>query len=302
MKKIFLLLALSAFITSCSTQKTASKPTKTNTQRSTTLRSRSKQKPLKEAQVKGYKMDYSNYPSIGKNDRVRFLVMHYTAGNLETSVKILTTRQVSAHYLIGDANDRNIKILVSEDDRAWHAGYSYWNGRKNLNDSSIGIEIVNLGFTSENGVKKFYPFPDYQIKKVARLMRNIVDRYHLEPTAIIGHSDIAPSRKYDPGPLFPWKKLHDNYNLGAWYNEMTKDYFITQFNYEKVNDPDFVLAVKKEFHKYGYQVNNTALWDAESRKLITTFQYHFRPANYSGYLDAETWAILKSLNQKYRTK
>ncbi|TDM00191.1 MAG: N-acetylmuramoyl-L-alanine amidase [Flavobacteriaceae bacterium] len=259
-------------------------------------------KPNVEAEVRGYKIDRTLYPSKGKNQRVKTLIMHYTAGDLPTSSMILTTRDVSAHYMVNDLDDKNINILVSEDQRAWHAGVSNWGGKDNLNDTSIGIEIVNMGFTNQGGVQTWYPFPDYQVKKVALLMKDIIERYEIEPTNVIGHSDVAPGRKFDPGPLFPWRELYENYGIGAWYEQSDVTEFMIQFNPELVNSPSFVLETKKEFEKYGYKTNGSSTWDEESKKLITAFQYHFRPSNYNGILDAETWAILKALNKKYKSK
>lgn len=96
--------------------------------------------------IKGLKIDNKTYNAIGQDDRVKILVLHYTVADYPTSLKILTERQVSAHYLVGDNRDENkVYQLVREDKRAWHAGFSYWQKRTNLNDCSIGIEIVNKG-------------------------------------------------------------------------------------------------------------------------------------------------------------
>ena len=98
-----------------------------------------------------------------------------------------------------------------------------------LNDTSIGIEIVNPGYTTDaSGAKIFPDFDEHQMKKVAALVKDIVTRYNIPPTNILAHSDIAPTRKQDPGPLFPWKRLYDEYQVGMWYDETAKQTFLNQ--------------------------------------------------------------------------
>ncbi|MCU6172541.1 N-acetylmuramoyl-L-alanine amidase, partial [Enterobacter bugandensis] len=96
--------------------------------------------------------------------------------------------------------------LVPESQRAWHAGVSYWQGRNNLNDTSIGIEIVNRGFTERMLRREWYAYNESQIELIERLTKDIVERYNIDPANVVAHSDIAPLRKSDPGPLFPWKR------------------------------------------------------------------------------------------------
>ena len=160
----------------------------------------------------------SSYTSKGQNYRQRFIILHYTALNRDSSLRVLTTDEVSAHYLISDKKSDPVYSLVDESRRAWHAGASEWKTSKNLNDSSIGIEIVNNGNVSGN----FEPFRDFQIKEVAVLVRYLADKYEIPATNILGHSDIAPQRKPDPGPLFPWEELYKKYNLGMWYDNDRK--------------------------------------------------------------------------------
>ncbi|MXV38558.1 N-acetylmuramoyl-L-alanine amidase [Flavobacteriaceae bacterium Ap0902] len=247
-----------------------------------------------------YKINDSHFPAIGQDYRQKFLILHYTALDNYRSYNVLTEQQVSSHYLINDIDDNTIDILVSESQRAWHAGYSYWLGRTNINDSSIGIEIVNPGYRIEDEQIIFFPYPEYQFKKVAKLSKNIVERYDIDPTYVLGHSDVAPQRKEDPGALFPWKRLYDEYGVGAWYEDVDKYEYIRQFPYERKDSEAFILAYQKEFAKYGYEVPQDGIWSKKMEKLTAAFQMHFRPSNYSGELDAETWAILRALNKKYR--
>ena len=190
-------------LTSCATNKPLPK-TITKVIRDTVIINSKTEQPemTRAAKLEHYKVTTDYYPSVSQDERVRFLVLHYTAINTELSLKVLTQKDVSSHYLINDYDDKQINLLVDETKRAWHAGVSKWKGLDNLNFSSIGIEIVNLG--NSGGV--YQPYPDYQIKKVGELARDIVNRYNIQPFNVVGHADIAPGRKPDPGPLFPWKK------------------------------------------------------------------------------------------------
>lgn len=241
------------------------------------------------------KVDGKTYDSVAQDRRVRFVILHYTAVDREQSVKILTNQQVSSHYLITDKAAEPVYNLVSEDNRSWHAGLSNWGRLSNLNDSSVGIEIVNLGFVEENGNMVFFPYTDDQIKKVAVLLKDIIKRYDLEPTSILGHSDIAPQRKQDPGPLFPWEELYNKYQIGMWYDNETKNAFLSSY----AGTPT-ALDVQTQLEKFGYSVNKTGQYDKQTTNVIRAFQFHFRPSKYDGVMDSETYAILMALNLKYK--
>lgn len=255
------------------------------------------------AHPKGYKVIKDHFPSLGQNFRQRFLILHYTALDNEKSLNVLTQQAVSSHYLINDLPDHDIYQLVDENKRAYHAGLSYWRNNTGLNDSSIGIEIVNTGYTVDNlGTKQFYEFPEYQYRKVAALAKDIVERYMIPPAHVLGHSDIAPNRKQDPGPLFPWKRLYDEYQIGMWYDENTKQNFYA-ISLDEVtylyNDSNFIQKVQEQFKNFGYEIQITGQWDKQTQKVIEAFQYRFRPNNYNGTLDAETLSILRALLIKY---
>lgn len=252
------------------------------------------------AVLENYKISDAYFPAKGQDFRQKFLILHYTALHNQRSVEVLTQQSVSSHYLIKDNEDENIYILVGENERAWHAGQSSWLGRTNINDSSIGIEIVNPGYSMLNGKMWFYPYSEHQYKKIAELTKDIVERYEIDPTFILGHSDIAPLRKEDPGAFFPWKRLYEEYGLGAWYNDIDKYHFLSQFKSSDINKTSFIRSVQADLAKYGYGINETGIWDKQTERVIMAFQLHFRPTNYSGKLDAETWAILQALNHKYR--
>lgn len=263
------------------------------------------------AKLDKYKMSTTHYPAKGQDERVRFLIFHYTALDNETSIRVLTQQEVSSHYLVPNDYSDSIYVLVDETKRSWHAGASYWKNINNINFSSIGIEIVNLGYTTTTPVsgnpdmatasRVFYDYPKHQMDKVAELARDIIDRYQIEPVNVLAHSDIAPQRKHDPGPKFPWKRLYDEYNIGAWYEEVHKNMYLSEFPYLEKDSTTFILSVQQDLEKYGYEVPKTGIWDERTQKVITAFQYHFRPENYDGIIDAETWAILKALILKYRS-
>ncbi|SUD91476.1 N-acetylmuramoyl-L-alanine amidase [Psychrobacter phenylpyruvicus] len=257
-----------------------------------------------------YVIDKS-HQAQGKSQRIRFIVLHYTAENEAASLEILTKGNVSAHYLVPLANNQTIYQLVAENERAWHAGAGGFDGRQILNDTSIGIEIVNLGIAPEfrgqnakmaleanNGYHPphhYVDFTELQIQKVAHLVQDIAARYEIEPTNIIGHSDMAPSRKIDPGAKFPWEQLYRQYGVGAWYDESDKQQFMADGSFKSASIPE----IKQLFSDYGYQINDSNEWDKPSRDVIYAFQLHFRPQKINGVMDLETYAILRALNKKY---
>ncbi|WMY96343.1 MAG: N-acetylmuramoyl-L-alanine amidase [Arsenophonus sp.] len=249
-----------------------------------------------------YYIDES-FTSISQNNRIKFLIFHYTVLNDARSLALLTQSQVSAHYLIPKyfkiKNGKPVIFnLVPENKQAWHAGLSNWNGKLNINYASIGIEVVNKGFT-ENlfGSKIWYPFTEKQISAIIFLSKDIIRKYNITPDNVLAHSDIAPLRKYDPGKLFPWKRLAA-FGIGAWPDEITvKKYLAGRLPYSSAN----VLVIQQQLQKYGYdKIPQSGELDEETRKIISAFQLHFRSMDISGNPDAETEAIACALVEKYR--
>ena len=260
--------------------------------------------PKQKTGCKVMNIDPKSYRAKAFNKRVRFIVLHYTAGNFADSISALTGMNVSSHYLIPDItdktylnagfNDMRIFNLVDEQDRAWHAGVSAWDNRSNINDTSIGIEIVNEA-SFHDGKFTFPPFQDSQIDAVISLVTSLLSRYpDVTPINVIGHSDIAPGRKTDPGPRFPWKKLYDK-GIGAWYDENTKNEFVKIYK-NNLPDKKTIISMLKT---YGYNTD-TANTDTGFKNLIQSLQLHFRQSDFSGKADVETIAILAALNKKYR--
>lgn len=259
------------------------------------------------ANPSGYKVVNTFFPAVAQNFRQKYIILHYTALDDDKSVTVLTQQSVSAHYLVNNLGDNEIYLLVDENKRAYHAGISAWRNDKNLNDTSIGIEIVNPGYKTDASGNRIFPeFADAQIKKVAALVKDIANRYMIPPTNILAHSDIAPTRKQDPGPKFPWKKLYDEYQIGMWYDEAVKQAFSDQINPEdfatSLVDPQFIFKYQTALKSLGYGLEPSGTVDDATKKTIEAFQFHFRPGKFDGVMDAETWAILQALNSKYPNK
>jgi N-acetylmuramoyl-L-alanine amidase len=249
-------------------------------------------------------IDYNSYrTTVGYDKRIRTLVLHYTAANFTDSIRQLTRGQVSAHYLLpamddptylaAGFHDRRVFALVDEQDRAWHGGVSHWAGRDNINDSSIGIEIVNL--PSEHGSELIFPpYEPGQIADLCQLASNILQRYPaIVPRNVVGHADIAYLRKSDPGPQFPWQELARG-GIGAWYEQAPMQRYLHQFTSCGLPERSELAAA---FNKYGYaQPPQT---EAAFRLLTRAFQMHFRPERHDGTMDVETAAILFALNERY---
>lgn len=199
------------------------------------------------------------------------LVLHYTGmtdGPSALARLCDPAAKVSSHYLIEE--DGRLFALVPEAARAWHAGASSWRGEPDLNTRSIGIELVNPGH--EFGYRRF---PDAQIAALVTLAQGILGRHPIAPRNVVAHSDIAPTRKQDPGELFPWAMLADDHGIGLWpCGEPTPV------------PPQHVLAAG--LAHYGYDV-------ADLAAAVTAFQRHFRPWKVDGIADGETMGRLRSL-------
>jgi len=234
----------------------------------------------------------TSHPSANFDNRVQFVVVHYTSASLERSLQLLTHGEVSSHYLIGDDKGATVYKLVDENLRAWHAGESEWQGRTWLNSSSIGIEIVNPGYRDTPTGRLWYPYSEAQIQALIVLLKDISKRNGISPRHIIGHSDIAPLRKLDPGPLFPWKRLAAA-GLGIWPNEQAVASRQAQFAAELPS----VGWFQEELARLGYATPQTGELDVATRHVLAAFQMHFRPSRFDGIPDAQTAAMLLVLNQ-----
>jgi len=254
-----------------------------------------------------------SFQSESFSTRIRFIVIHYTSIDWENSLKVLTQERygVSSHYLIPENGDETytdqIKIfqLVEENNRAWHAGVSKWEERTNINDQSIGIELVNQAECSirqgseynytNNYICLFLDFDNEQIEALIDLLKNILARHEeIKPTYVIGHSDIAPNRKYDPGPKFPWRKLYEN-GIGAWYEDEAFEKYKKKFRGKTPHISQIQCALKR----YGYGIEITEKMDEQTFYVLRAFQYHFTPDHSNGKVSAEMVSALWALLEKY---
>ncbi len=220
-------------------------------------------------------MDVTRRPSPNFDERalpVSMIVLHYTGmPDAQSAIDRLTSPEagVSAHYVVKE--DGEVLQLVDEEMRAWHAGKSYWRGITDVNSASVGIEIVNPGH--EFGYR---PFPDEQIASVIPLVADIKDRHGIGRGNIVGHSDVAPSRKEDPGELFPWSALAKRrLALPSPTRDLMDPYW---------TDAGFLLALER----FGYDVTDT-------QKAVLAFQRRFRPDLIDGIVDGECRAKLLAL-------
>lgn len=222
----------------------------------------------------------------------RFLILHYTGlESFQRSVDVLRDPicQVSCHYVV-DTDGRLVQ-MVREADRAWHAGQSFWAGERDINSWSVGIEIQNPGH--ELG----YPeFPEAQMRVVIELAGDIVRRNNMRPEHVLAHSDIAPQRKIDPGEKFDWSRLHGS-GVGHWVQPHAvgaEDVgLVDRIDPAKVDDR--VRLCQNLLTDYGYEVARHGLLDAETVRVISAFQRHFRPAQVDGAPDESTIETLKDL-------
>jgi len=214
-------------------------------------------------------------PSPNWNARklpVSMVVLHYTG--MQSAAEALErlcdpAAEVSAHYMIDE--DGTVIRLVAEEHRAWHAGRSYWRGITDINSASIGIELVNPGH--EFGYR---PFPDEQMQALLPLLADIVKRHDIPRANVVGHSDIAPARKEDPGELFPWALLA-RYRLTLAKPELTM-----RLIYD--NPGAFFLALER----FGYDIT-------DQKAAVRAFQRRWRPARIDGEIDGQIGALLFEL-------
>ncbi|MFZ0524904.1 MAG: N-acetylmuramoyl-L-alanine amidase, partial [Xanthobacteraceae bacterium] len=178
--------------------------------------------------------------------------------------------------------------MVEEGRRAWHAGVSFWAGETDINSSSIGIEIANPGH--DFGGPSFQP---RQIAAVIALCRSILTRHSVPPERVLAHSDVAPSRKQDPGEKFPWRLLYDS-GIGQWVKPtpLTDDEGAALAIGAR---GDSVSALQKSLAEYGYEAPNTGFYDSAMQKVVAAFQRHFRPQRVDGVADSSTQKTLQDL-------
>lgn len=229
-------------------------------------------------------------PSPNHDDRkspIDMIVLHYTgmtSGDAALKRLCEVEAKVSCHYFVDE--DGTISQLVQEERRAWHAGVSSWQGGDDLNSHSVGVEIVNPGH--DYG----YPdFPDAQIDAVIALCKDVMARRAIVPERVLAHSDVAPSRKNDPGEKFPWAKLAAA-GVGLWV-EPTK--IVPGPELDPGDHSEIVRKLQQWLRDFGYEVELNGQFDVMTRNAVTAFQRHFRPARVDGIADHSTIETLKRL-------
>ena len=229
-------------------------------------------------------------PKKRKTNQVKFLIFHYTGMKSEkAAIKRLTDEraEVSSHYLI--KKNGNVINLVPDLYIAWHAGNSRWKKYISLNKNSIGIEITNPGHS--HGYKKF---PHLQISSLIKLSKFLIKKYKINKKNILGHSDIAPERKKDPGEKFPWKYL-SKYKIGYWHNIDQKK--LIKYRMKEI-DNSHKLSFYKNLYKIGYSKipkNFKYKKNKYSIKITKSFQRRFRPEIVNGKVDKECLIISQNL-------
>ena len=230
------------------------------------------------------KIKLLNSPNYSRKSRpkktIKFIIIHYTGmqSEIESINRLIDKNsKVSCHYLINRKG--TITQMVKENKIAWHAGVSKWKNIKNLNKNSIGIELVNKGhfFGYEN-------YSNLQINSLIKLCSKLKKRYKIQKENFLGHSDIAPYRKIDPGEKFPWKKL-SNYQLGKWYN-LKKD---------EILSVDKKKLFFKNLYKIGYRYFEIDKRVKSDKLIIKAFQRRYNPKKITGYIDLKTLKISQFL-------
>jgi N-acetylmuramoyl-L-alanine amidase len=228
----------------------------------------------------------TRYAAVGQDSRVRFIIIHYTQLDFQHSLQRLTRADVSSHYLV-DRDPPTIYRLVPEARRAWHAGPSYWQGATALNASSVGIELVNLG-NGDDPEKPYEPFPAAQIDSVIALVRDIQRRHAVRPDRILGHAEVQPQTRTDPGPQFPWRRLADA-GLIPWPDEQQ---VVAAEAHWRTALPSAAWW-QQRLAAHGFDVSRSGVLDADTRRVLAVFQMRYRPARYDGEPDPETAALLE---------
>ena len=234
-------------------------------------------------------MIWNPSPNFGERTLpITMLVLHYTGmptGAAAIDWLANPASKVSAHYVVDE--DGQLVHMVREEQRAQHAGLSYWRGITDCNSASIGIEIVNTGHA---GGLPAYPEP--QILSVIALCRDIAQRYNISPPRVLAHSDIAPDRKADPGEHFPWDRLAAAH-VGHWVEPAPIGDGVTL---DVGAGGEDVLALQRELARYGYDVAQSGFYDEATSRVVRAFQRHFRPRRVDGVADLSTRDTLQRLS------
>ena len=233
-----------------------------------------------------------NFGERAEGCAIDMLLLHYTATPTNAyALELLTSPEagVSSHYLI-DGEGR-IFQMVAEQHRAWHAGEAVWAGQSDINSCSIGIEIQNQGAA----LAKVPAYGKAQMQAVVALCKDIVLRHNIAQHRVLGHSDVAPHRKQDPGAHFDWQQLARE-GVGLWFDQISTD---EQLPLE-LNNPDEIKGLQEKLCKIGYGLEITGEFDERTHLVVTAFQRHYRPSLVNGVLDRQTADLIDLLLAKIK--
>lgn len=229
-----------------------------------------------------------NYDARPEAGRIDMLLLHYTGmESMEAALERMCDEEarVSAHYMIDE--DGTLYALVSEEYCAWHAGVSSWAGERNINGCSIGIELVNPGH--EFGYRDF---PEPQMGALITLAQGVIGRHPIPAHRVLGHSDVAPARKEDPGERFDWGRLARE-GMGHWIAPVPIE---DQGQVYGVGDRgDDIRTLQEAFSRYGYGIEADGVFGQQTLEVVTAFQRHFRPQRVDGVADISTCRTLAAL-------
>lgn len=227
-----------------------------------------------------------NFDSRG-DQPIDMLVLHYTdMDTAQAAVERLCdpAANVSAHYVVSEQGE--IFQLVNETDRAWHAGESHWRGSAAINARSIGIEIANRGHSND------YPdFPAVQMQAVTRLCKDIIERYHIPPRNVVGHSDIAFLRKVDPGEKFDWRAL-----AKAGVGIFPEASPVSGSELRRGDTGNAVIRLQTSLSNWGYGLKLDGKFGEKTECCVMAFQRHYRPEKLDGVWDNECAGLLAALH------
>lgn len=249
------------------------------------------------------KITHTASPNFNERDgTVNMLVLHYTgmeSGEAALERLCDPEAKVSAHFMVWE--DGRVSQLVGEDKRAWHAGVGSWQGEGDINSCSIGIEIVNGGHNVPAPDGSLPPYPDAQIESVIALCDYLRASHVIPQTRIVGHSDIAPSRKDDPGEHFPWKTLAEN-GLGIWPDldtNLEDETLLIGTGLLPGDTGEPVERLQADLQQIGYSLDQNGKFDEKTRFAVTAFQRRWVQDRVSGHADLTTLRAISAVAKAY---
>ena len=239
------------------------------------------------------KVNYSEElsPNFSKRQKkIKYIIIHYTGTKtLQEALNIFKdkTSQVSCHWLISKKG--KIYKIVDEKNVAWHAGISYWKGEKMLNDNSIGIELDNIG----HGLN-YKIFSNVQMLVLEKLLKLLINKYNIKIKNVLGHSDIAPDRKLDPGELFNWHRLAKK-NLA--YYPLVKKHTSKKVFFKLGDRNKEIRKIKSKLIKIGYKCSKDNYFDIYLKLLVEAFQRRFLPDKINGIIDGKVYSRILDVSK-----